>query len=515
MIRIPERQAQLDALVNRYLPDCEPEPQANGGRDRHAADLSDEEVIALCRKAKNNAKFSSLFDDGDTGAYDHDDSRADQALVSMFAFYTQDPIQLDRLFRRSAIYRPEKWGKRADYRRRTIDYALGKLGETFSTSSPSLSLRGRDDDDDGAPLAVKSFQNLPKANGPREFCVERLVPERFVTTIYGDGGSAKSVIALSLAHSCARGDKSWLGHDLKPCPALYVDWELDEEEQGRRARQLTRADGDEEPPEDLYYFCAAGRRRGEVMTTALAACEEHRIGLVVLDSAGLAMEGDPGDARDTIGFFRELERFRALGVTVLLVDHQAKAKAGESYQGKTAFGSVYKGNLSRSRLQVEVKDREPGGLTVVVRHNKANFSDLLDSFMVKLSFSEEMIVLERKELAEEELSRERTLNASDRILLALRRGPAFPEDLVAPTGIVIGTVKNTLTNLRRRKLVEATGERQGKAQEIRLAAEGEHHVRDYLDGRQASSSSSSAYRGSDDDDARCPEHDLLGRDLKE
>jgi primase-polymerase (primpol)-like protein len=56
--------------------------------------LADDEIITKARKAKNSAKFERLFDHGDISEYDHDDSRADLALMSMFTFYTQDHDQL-------------------------------------------------------------------------------------------------------------------------------------------------------------------------------------------------------------------------------------------------------------------------------------------------------------------------------------------------------------------------------------------------------------------------------------
>jgi primase-polymerase (primpol)-like protein len=64
-------------------------------------DLPDDEIIATARRAKNSAKFERLFDHGDISDYAHDDSRADLALLGMLAFYSQDPEQLDRLFRQS------------------------------------------------------------------------------------------------------------------------------------------------------------------------------------------------------------------------------------------------------------------------------------------------------------------------------------------------------------------------------------------------------------------------------
>jgi putative DNA primase/helicase len=131
MTRIPECQAQLDALTHKYLSD--PEPSGNGHRaSGPPPDLSDEEVIDLCRKAKNSPKFSDLNDAGDTSLYEGDDSRADLALMSMYAFYTQHPAQLERLFDNSALGQRPKWKNRPDYRRRTIEKVLKGPGETYT-----------------------------------------------------------------------------------------------------------------------------------------------------------------------------------------------------------------------------------------------------------------------------------------------------------------------------------------------------------------------------------------------
>jgi putative DNA primase/helicase len=139
-MKIPERQAELDALARNYLTD--PEPKYNGGNHRATAtvlDLPDHEVIDLCRKAKNAAKFSDLYDAGDTSAYRGDDSRADLALMSRLAFYTQDPIQLERIFGSSTLGQRPKWKNRPDYRRSTINKVLDNLQETYNPRRHRLS----------------------------------------------------------------------------------------------------------------------------------------------------------------------------------------------------------------------------------------------------------------------------------------------------------------------------------------------------------------------------------------
>jgi hypothetical protein len=83
--------------------------------------LTDDEVILNICGTPYFDKFLRLMG-GDLSDYEGDHSRADLALLGMLAFYTQDPDQLDRLFRKSKLYR-QKW-ERDDYRLRTINQAL-------------------------------------------------------------------------------------------------------------------------------------------------------------------------------------------------------------------------------------------------------------------------------------------------------------------------------------------------------------------------------------------------------
>jgi hypothetical protein len=191
--------------------------------------------------------------------------------------------------------------------------------------------------------------------------------------------------------------------------------------------------------------------------------------LIVIDSLGPALQGDAEAARDTIGFFsRYVDPFRAAEVTPLIIDHQSKMQSGQSYQGKDAFGSVYKTNLARSVIQVEATERAEGTLTVRLRQKKHNFGPLAAPFGVKLSFCEEAVTLDAVELAPSELAEEATLTAPERVKLALADGPKYPWEIAETTGVLLKTVGNTLTGLRKQGVVETTGEKEGRAEQVRL-----------------------------------------------
>ena len=58
------------------------------------------------RRSRQGAKFNTLYG-GDTSGYPSH-SNADSALVFTLAWWTQDPAQIDRIFRSSGLYR-DKW----------------------------------------------------------------------------------------------------------------------------------------------------------------------------------------------------------------------------------------------------------------------------------------------------------------------------------------------------------------------------------------------------------------------
>ena len=101
------------------VPPASPSPRLGSAS---TSDIDDATLIERARSATNGAAFTRLWD-GDSSAYDQDESRGDLALCGMLAFWTGgNTARIDRLFRQSGRHR-EKW-ERSDYRDRTITKAL-------------------------------------------------------------------------------------------------------------------------------------------------------------------------------------------------------------------------------------------------------------------------------------------------------------------------------------------------------------------------------------------------------
>src|SRR5215208_5971747 len=453
----------------------------------HRSELTDEEVEQLARGARNSAKFEALNTGDISGYVSH--SEADQAYVSLLAFYTQDEEQLDRLYRRSGLCR-KKWLDRPDYRHRTITHALSNLRETYTPDDGARMVVGgngnlvsrrpnlyRDGTRDTKPEVVRLAH--VERPGSRRYLCQDLVLAAYVTLLHGDGGVAKSLLALALAVAVAGNSREWLGRRVENGRVLYLDFELDAEEQARRVHQICDGAGLKMPPKDLLYMSAVGHTTREAFEAAREACKEHAVELLIVDSYGVALHGDAEHARDVIAFHQEyLEPLRALGTAVLVIDHQSRLQAGQSYQQKGAFGSVYKGNLARSVIQVEATERGEGALTVRLRQKKHNFGPLAEPFGVKLTFSEETVTLENLVLKATELAEEATLTAPERVKLALEDGLAYPWEIAESTGVQLKTVKNVLTGLRKQGLVETTGQTEGQAEQVRLSVPRPHLYRD-------------------------------------
>lgn len=130
---VQERQKELDYICQKYLCDA-PKQNSNNTSTTTASTLSDDEIIKLAGNAKNGDTFKALYGGDITGYESH--SEADIKLCSILAFWCgRDKVQIDRIFRGSALYRP-KWDEKhkADgrtYADITIDTACSNCVDVY------------------------------------------------------------------------------------------------------------------------------------------------------------------------------------------------------------------------------------------------------------------------------------------------------------------------------------------------------------------------------------------------
>lgn len=130
---IEDRTSQVETLFRRFKPAIE-DPE--DFPDILPPILRDDALIRKAMAAKNGEKFRRLWE-GDTSGYGSQ-SEADEALCCILAYWTKDPGQIDRLFRRSGLFRA-KWDERhgaETYGATAIKKALSLVKEAYSGGIP-------------------------------------------------------------------------------------------------------------------------------------------------------------------------------------------------------------------------------------------------------------------------------------------------------------------------------------------------------------------------------------------
>jgi hypothetical protein len=379
--------------------------------------------------------------------------------------------------RRSSLARP-KWDEgRAgrSWLRYSVDNALKDVGEVYdwgrqgsrplaSSPSPPLGVPGDDDTsegDGGAQIIWFSELGEPKE---REYLIENIGVKGYPIVAFGAGGVAKSFATLAggIAIASASGVEEWLGFRvLEHGHVLYLDFELDAEEQHRRVRDLCAGMGIP-IPKRLAYLSGVGIPPEAAFLKALAFVEEYGAKAVIIDSMGLAMQGDMEKGKEVLAFHgRYVNPLRRAGATPFIVDHEGKLQAGEKHKDKAPFGSAYKAWASRSVLQFVFEEyREAASeLDVRVRQTKTNFGPKIDPVGVRFAFGEKKVSMGTYDLPDEELLEEESRPVKERILVALRLEGATNKQLQQITGATEGTVRNKLSELRADGAITDDGKR--------------------------------------------------------
>lgn len=217
---------------------------------------------------------------------------------------------------------------------------------------------------------------------PLEWLLEPIIPKGLPTMIFADGGTGKSYISLILAMIVGF---PWVENPLgltapaKSIRTLLLDWETSKDTVVNRINRICTGMSEPRPP--ITY-----RRCTRSLPADMAAIQKHLLAsgaeLLIIDSLGLACGGDLKEQVQATMFFQCL---RELNVTSLLLTHVAK---DELRQRKTAFGSIYFQNCSRSVWELsKTQDIGAESINVGLFHRKQNETALLPPIGLQLAFN--------------------------------------------------------------------------------------------------------------------------------
>lgn len=206
---VENRENEVVPLWEKYVYTAPPQIEVNNAFSSLSTkayltplSISDEEIIKLATSSKNGGDFYSLFYEGDLSGNNNDHSRADLALCTLLAFWTnKDKVQIDRIFRRSALMR-DKWDRKlgiSTYGEKTIETAcIGTVNTYVKTELNSIFTIKDTTIPDDAPLFIED-ENTDVSFSQDHPCEETLnedgepifkIKKIFKKYVYNDTGNA-------------------------------------------------------------------------------------------------------------------------------------------------------------------------------------------------------------------------------------------------------------------------------------------------------------------------------------
>ncbi|MBX3438247.1 MAG: AAA family ATPase [Planctomycetaceae bacterium] len=293
--------------------------------------LTDDELEGRIRQGAYGEKFQRLFE-GDTSAYAGNHSNADQALINKLTWVIgRDPDRVDELFRRSGLYREEKWGERVDYRNRTINKTFSSVTEFYNWTPAAEEFRNH------AKPCIKFIPAAEFDAGDyrQEYLISNVLVAGQPCIIGGPSKSLKTSIAVALAIALGAG-MPFLSYFCVPrrLRVAVLSGESGAATLQETARRIAKSKGIELAETLTFWgFDLPQLSRPDHLEALIVAIREIEADVIIIDPAYLCLL-DQGLAESAGNVFRMGNILRELakvgtetGCTLILCHHTTKAAA--------------------------------------------------------------------------------------------------------------------------------------------------------------------------------------------
>ena len=267
------------------------------------------------------------------------------------------------------------------------------------------------------------LRELPRPTADDAIRVEGLpLLRRHPVMVFGDGGAAKSYIALYLA-----GRLEQMGIHV----GLF-DWELSGEDHRDR---LERIFGPQMPG---IFYARCSRPLVHEADRLRRFVQDESLDFVVFDSVAFACDGPPEAAEVAGRYFQTLRQLGTFGS--LQIAHISKAEGSD----QKPFGSAFWHNGSRATWFVKLADEMPESKTITVGlyNRKANLGARKPAVGFKITFGDERTDFRPVNVADvPDLAGQ--LSVRQRMALMLRGGSRPAEELAEELQADPETIKRT------------------------------------------------------------------------
>jgi hypothetical protein len=297
--------------------------------------------------------------------------------------------------------------------------------------------------DEGSPAEYLE----PTTNVDVEYLLRPLLLDHLPVTWYAPGGAGKSLLAMYVALLVHNG-LSFDGQETRRENVLYLDWEVTKEEAARRCTLLAHGLQQKHIGAalryPLYRRCLASilDEASEIARTIA----KHKIGLVIVDSAGPACGGDITSGELAIQFFNTLRKVTAsTNAATGILTHTTKEDRRQENSRRLPIGSVYFENLSRATWEIRPQETSAEHVLQVGMFPRKHNMGRPEPVGLRLSFERDAIAVETTG-ASDVLTEQGATQSM--ILGELERGPVSVSQLIEATGAAPNVVRVLLTKLK-------------------------------------------------------------------
>ena len=249
--------------------------------------------------------------------------------------------------------------------------------------------------------------------------LEPFIQEDQINTFFGMGSSGKTMLSMYFASQLA----------LK---TLFIDYENDRGSFKAKLRQLGANQ------ENFIYYESEQIPLFEQVEKIKQSIKEHKIKLVIVDSASLASGDSTSDEKAALKLFAGLKLLRA---TIVLIAHQRKNEGD-----KNPIGSIQYENQARNvwNLTSERDSVDDSTLHIACKHTKAN-----NTFLRRNPIGFKIVFGEGIEISREDAidNFEDKFSVMTRIERLLRQEGGMQANAVSSAlNITAGSARKNLTN---------------------------------------------------------------------
>jgi 5S rRNA maturation endonuclease (ribonuclease M5) len=234
---------------------------------------------------------------------------------------------------------------------------------------------------DGETLSQMEIEEIP-------YLIESILPAEGFCFIYGAEGVGKSLVALSMALSVAKGE-DWLNVFKVPNKAnvLYIDKENTQSTIIKRLKAMGTA------PKNIYWLKTPeifqlNTEKGNLSEFAQALTTlvtEKRITLIVVDSLVDLMVGNESSSQDTQIFFSALRQLFP-NIAIIVLHHENKPATGtyrtaaQRVRGSTNINA-------QATIMFRIEHIAKSKTEITMQQTKNRDSQRMDKFMLRMDMS--------------------------------------------------------------------------------------------------------------------------------